>query len=104
MNISKKDFLNAMGTEISTNLFTVAQKKGIEEVLDALAKVSESFLKNGDTITIPDIVRLKIVKKEATEAREGISPFTKKKVQVPAKPASRKIKASVVKALKDKIS
>ena len=46
---------------------------------------------------------LKAVKKPATKDREGINPFTKEKTIFKGKPASKKIRATALKALKDLI-
>jgi hypothetical protein len=43
---------------------------------------------------------MKVVKKPATKAREGITPFTKEKVTFKAKPASKKVRVMPLKSLK----
>jgi hypothetical protein len=43
---------------------------------------------------------MKVVKKPATKAREGINPFTGEKQMFKAKPASKKVRAMPLKALK----
>jgi hypothetical protein len=43
------------------------------------------------------------VKKPATKDREGINPFTKEKTIFKGKPASKKVRATALKALKDLI-
>jgi hypothetical protein len=52
---------------------------------------------------IPGLLKLKAVKKPATKDREGINPFTKEKTIFKGKPASKKIRATALKALKDLI-
>jgi nucleoid DNA-binding protein len=52
---------------------------------------------------IPGIIKLKAVKKPATKEREIINPFTKQPMTVKAKPASKKVKSTALKALKDLI-
>jgi nucleoid DNA-binding protein len=52
---------------------------------------------------IPGIIKLKTVKKPATKEREMINPFTKQPMTVKAKPASKKVKSTALKALKDLI-
>jgi nucleoid DNA-binding protein len=44
------------------------------------------------------------VKKPATKERQGINPFTKEPITIPAKPASRKIRSTPLKALKDLVN
>jgi hypothetical protein len=43
---------------------------------------------------------MKVVKKPASPAREGINPFTKEKVMFKAKPASKKVRVLPLKGLK----
>ena len=52
---------------------------------------------------IPGLLKLKAVKKPATKDRPGINPFTKQPITIKGKPASKKIRASALKALKDLI-
>ena len=49
----------------------------------------------------PGLVKLRVVKKPATKERQGINPFTKEPITIPAKPASKKVRATALKALKD---
>ncbi|MCC6171207.1 MAG: HU family DNA-binding protein, partial [Gammaproteobacteria bacterium] len=51
--------------------------------------------------TLPGLLKLKVVKKPATKAREGINPFTGEKMTFKAKPASRKVRAMPLKNLKN---
>ena len=41
------------------------------------------------------------MKKPATKQRPGINPFTKEPITIAAKPASKKVRARPVKAIKD---
>jgi nucleoid DNA-binding protein len=50
---------------------------------------------------IPGLVKLRVVKKPATKERQGINPFTKEPITIPAKPASKKVRATALKNLKD---
>ena len=52
---------------------------------------------------IPGLLKLKAVKKPATKDRPGINPFTKQPITIKGKPASKKIRASALKSLKDLI-
>ncbi|PKN36209.1 MAG: hypothetical protein CVU63_17405, partial [Deltaproteobacteria bacterium HGW-Deltaproteobacteria-20] len=51
----------------------------------------------------PGLVKLKTVKKPATKDRQGINPFTKQPMTIKGKPASKKVRATAVKALKDMV-
>ena len=50
--------------------------------------------------TLPGLLKMKVVKKPATKAREGINPFTKEKMVFKAKPASKKVRVLPLKSLK----
>ena len=55
-------------------------------------------------ITLPHLVRISVVDKPATEAREGRNPFTGGTMTFQAKPASKRVKVASVKALKDAVT
>jgi nucleoid DNA-binding protein len=78
-------------------------KKAVNAVLEALSGLVKKELGDGGPgeFTIPNLVRLKAKKVEATKDREGIHPFTKQPTTIKGKPASRKVRATPVKALKD---
>lgn len=78
-------------------------KKTASNVLDALLDLVKKQLGDGGPgeVTIPGLVKLKAKSTPATQDREGINPFTKEKTIIKGKPASRKIRASAVKPLKE---
>lgn len=78
-------------------------KKTAANVLETLGELVKKQLGDGGPgeVTIPGLVKLKAKSTPATQDREGINPFTKEKTIIKGKPASRKIRASVVKPLKD---
>ncbi len=55
------------------------------------------------TFTIPGLLKLRVVKKKATKARKGVNPFTGEEMMFKAKPASKVVKATVLKGLKDMV-
>lgn len=81
------------------------EKKTVAAVLDALADLTGKQLGSGGPgeITIPGLVKLKAKETPATADREGVNPFTKQPMIIKGKPASRKIRATPVKALKDQV-
>lgn len=79
-------------------------KKQAQHILETLASVATSSLKSDGNFTIPGIVKLTLKDKPATAERQGINPFTKVSVTIPAKPASKKVKALPVAALKNSIA
>lgn len=78
-------------------------KHAVLAVLDALRDVVYEQLKTNGAVTIPGVVILTAIHKDATKEHPGINPFTKQAVTVKAKPASTKIKCKPVKALKDSL-
>lgn len=78
-------------------------KKTAANVLEVMLDLVKKQLGDGGPgeVTIPGLIKLKAKSTPATQDREGINPFTKEKTIIKGKPASRKIRASVVKPLKD---
>ena len=78
-------------------------KKQVSAVFDALATLIKDQL--GDNgpgeLTIPGLIKLKAKSTPATADGERRHPFTKEMVFVKGKPASRKVRATPIKALKD---
>jgi hypothetical protein len=69
-------------------------------VFDSLQGVIRKSLRGAGLFTMPGLLKMKVVKKAATPAREGINPFTKEKVMFKAKPASKKVRVLPLKGLK----
>jgi DNA-binding protein HU-beta len=84
---------------------TGLDKKTVNKFFDALNDMAKKQLgpKGPGEFVLPGLVKLKAVKKAATKDRQGINPFTKEPMLIKGKPASKKIRASAVKALKDTI-
>jgi nucleoid DNA-binding protein len=78
-------------------------KKAVNSVLDALSSLIKKELSptGPGEFTIPNLVKLKAKKTEATQDRPGVNPFTKEPTTIKGKPASLKVRATPVKALKD---
>ena len=53
--------------------------------------------------SIPGVLKLRVVKKPARKARKGINPFTGEEMMFKAKPASKVVKATILKGLKDMV-
>jgi DNA-binding protein HU-beta len=79
---------------------TDLSRKQVVAVFDSLNGQIKKSLRSGGLFTLPGLLKLKVVKKPATKAREGINPFTKEKMVFKAKPASKKVRALPLKALK----
>jgi nucleoid DNA-binding protein len=78
-------------------------KKSVSGVLDALSALAKKELsaQGAGELTVPGLVKLKAKATPATQDRQGINPFTKQPMTIKGKAASRKIRATPVKALKD---
>ncbi|HEX2732040.1 MAG TPA: HU family DNA-binding protein [Polyangiaceae bacterium] len=89
--------------EIST--MTEIEKKIVAKTLDALNDLVSKELNSADSgeFVVPGLVKLRVVEKKATEERQGINPHTREPMVIAAKPASKTVRASVLKALKDQI-
>jgi DNA-binding protein HU-beta len=84
---------------------TELDKKSINRVFDGLTEIIKKQLgsRGPGEFVVPGLLKLKAVKKPATKDRPGINPFTKQPITIKGKPASKKIRASALKALKDLI-
>ena len=94
-------------TEIVTSLSetTGLTKQQVGGLFDELANLIERNL-NGEgpgVFTVPSLMKLKVVRKPAVEARKGINPFTKEETIFKAKPARNVVKVTPLKALKDMV-
>ena len=70
-----------------------------------VATVHEQLGSGGPgVIQLPNLMKLTVQDKPATEARPGRNPFTGEDIMIKAKPASKKVKVTPLKALKDAVS
>jgi len=97
--LTKTEFLNAMAEATDTD------KKAVQATLDAMSQLIATNLSSGGPgqITIPGLMKIKVVRKPAVPEREGINPFTKEPTVFKAKPAKNVVKIQPVKALKDAV-
>jgi nucleoid DNA-binding protein len=79
---------------------TGLSRKQVGSVFDSLSGVIKKSLRGGGLFTMPGLLKMKVVKKPATKAREGINPFTGEKMMFKAKPASKKVRCLPLKILK----
>ena len=95
---TKSEILNQISKD------TKLSRKQVSSVLDSLSGCIKKSLRGNGMFTVPGLLKLKVVKKPATKEREGINPFTKEKMIFKAKPASRKVRALPLKALKNMVN
>ena len=80
-------------------------KKSVVRVFDGLTELIRKQLgsRGPGEFVIPGLLKLKAVKKPATKDRPGVNPFTGQQITIKGKPASKKVRATALKALKDLI-
>jgi DNA-binding protein HU-beta len=75
-------------------------RKQVAAVFESLNGIIKKSLRGPGLFTLPGLLKMKVVKKPATKAREGINPFTKEKMVFKAKAASKKVRVLPLKSLK----
>lgn len=95
--MTKTQILN----EIAEN--TELSRKQVQSVFDELNLLVERHVKkrSAGKFTVPGLMKITVVDKPAVKARKGINPFTGEETMFKAKPKSRKVKVTPLKALKD---
>lgn len=80
-------------------------KKDVNNVFGEVAALMKKDLgkKGPGSFTIPGLVKLRVVRKPATKARQGRNPFTGEDMIFKAKPARNVVKAAALKAVKDMV-
>jgi nucleoid DNA-binding protein len=81
-------------------------RKDVAAVFESLnGQISKNLGGRGapGIFTIPGLLKLRVVKKPAKKARKGVNPFTGEEIVFKAKPASKAVKASALKGLKDMV-
>src|SRR4051794_38324322 len=87
---------------------TLAEKSGLgkKEIASIFSAMSDLIgkelgKKGPGLFIIPGLLKLKVVRKPATKAKQGVNPFTKEPMTIKAKPARNVVKAVPLKSLKD---
>jgi nucleoid DNA-binding protein len=93
--MTKTQLINALAEEMDGTT-----KTHVKAFLNALTSVSGKTLKKEGKFTIPGIAKLVLVKVPPKPERKARNPSNGATMVVPAKPASKKLKARFVKALK----
>ena len=75
-------------------------RKQVAAMFESLNGQIKKSLRSNGVFTLPGLLKMKVVKKPATKAREGINPFTKEKMMFKAKTASKKVRLLPLKSLK----
>lgn len=95
----------ATKSEILKNIADASDlsRKQVASVFEALSGQIKSNVgkKGSGTFIVPGLLKIMVITKPATKARQGINPFTKQEQLFKAKPARKVIKIRPLKALKD---
>jgi nucleoid DNA-binding protein len=83
---------------------TDLSKRQVAAVFESLDGVIRKSLKSVGLFTMPGLLKMKVVKRPATKAREGVNPFTGEKMTFKAKPASKKVRVMPLKSLKGMVN
>ena len=81
-------------------------RRQVSALFDELSSLIKADLgKKGPGIfTVPGLLKIKVISKPATKARQGINPFTKEPMMFKAKPARKVVKVLPLKNLKAMVS
>jgi DNA-binding protein HU-beta len=96
--LSKAEIMNAVAGVVGEEA-----GKHVKAFFEALVSVGHDELKKNGVFVLPGFAKFVVVTKPARPAHEGINPFTKEKQLFAAKPESKTVKASPVKAVKDAV-
>ncbi len=95
-------------SQLFADLATHAEidRKSVARVFEGLQEILQHELgsKGPGEFVIPGLLKLRTVVKPAVPEHEGINPFNKQKQIFKAKPESRRIRATPLKAIKDVIN
>lgn len=78
-------------------------KREIASIFSAMSELigKELSKKGPGQFVVPGLLKLKVVRKPATKAKQGVNPFTKEPMTIKAKPARNVVKAVPMKGLKE---
>ena len=93
--MTKTQLINAISAEMENTT-----KTHVRAFLGALITVAGKTLKKEQKFVIPGVVKFVLVKVGPKAARTARNPATGATMTVPAKPASKKLKARFLKAIK----
>lgn len=92
-------------SELVSDLVTQTDltKAQVNKFFEALTGLVEDYMKKGKSVNIPNLVKIYVHKRKATNSRQMKSPATGEMITVPAKPARKVVKTKPVKNLKEVI-
>lgn len=102
--VTQKQTKAQIYTELAES--TGLTKSDVKNLFSALRNLVERHLKGKGSgqFIVPELgVKIRRVSKKATKARKGRNPFTGEEITIPAKPARKAVRATVLKNLKEVI-
>ena len=80
-------------------------RKQVTALFDGMSGMIKKDLsgRGPGVLTVPGLMKIKVVKKPATKARKGINPFTGEPMIFKAKPARKAVKVLALKGLKEMV-
>ncbi len=81
-------------------------RNDVAAVFESLNSQIQASLGGSDgsgIFSIPGLMKMRVVEKPAREARMGVNPFTGEEMMFKAKPASKVVKVTALKGLKDMV-
>jgi DNA-binding protein HU-beta len=98
--MSKSELIQRIAERSSGGL----KRDDVKQVLDALVDIGHAELKDNGTFILPGFAKFSTMEKPATEAHQGINPFTKEPMMIEAKPARKLVKVRLLKVVRDAVS
>ena len=92
--MTKTQLIDLLAAKLSST------KTDCGKFLDGLASVVAEAIAKGEEVVLPGIAKITVKEVPAKPAKQKINPFTKQMITVAAKPASKKVKAKPLAALK----
>jgi nucleoid DNA-binding protein len=84
---------------------TGLERKEVGAVLTAMGELIARELgkKGPGMFVLPGLLKIKVVRKPATKAKQGVNPFTKEPMTIKAKPARNVVRAVPLKSLSSSV-
>ena len=83
---------------------TGSDRKTADAAVTAVTESIVAAVTKGDIVTISGFAKFSRRVKPATKARKGVNPFTGEEMMFKAKPASKTVKVTPLKAFKDTVA
>lgn len=93
--MTKTEFLSALASH------TELSKKQLESVFDSIAEILKSEFRARRVVTLPGLAKFTVRDVPAKPARQVRNPATGQMMMAKPKPASKKVRITAIKALKD---